>query len=64
MGQVVSFTATAGINGGSAYNGGPFGLGNNGIWDSGRNGYAELNDYTGFLRFDFPTAQYPLLVRS
>ena len=52
VGQVVNFTATAGINGGSAFNGN-FGLLQNGIWDSGRNGYAELNGVTGFLRFDF-----------
>jgi hypothetical protein len=55
---VVQFTGTPGFLGASAYNG-PFGLANNGSWDSGRNGYVGINNQQGgsgiFARFTFST---------
>ena len=50
VGRTVNFTGTSPVA--SVFNGG-FGLGSNGSWNSGRNGYAGLNNGDGFLRFTF-----------
>jgi hypothetical protein len=54
----VQFTGTPGFLGASLYNG-LFGLGSNGSWDSGRNGYVGINNQQNgsgiFARFTFST---------
>lgn len=54
----VQFTGTSGFLGASLYNG-PFGLANNGSWDSGRDGYVGINDQQNgsgiFAKFTFST---------
>lgn len=52
VGETVTFTGTPGFNGASVYNGG-FGLGGNGTWNSGRNGYVGDNSSTSFMTFTF-----------
>ncbi|MCZ6616516.1 MAG: metallophosphoesterase [Gammaproteobacteria bacterium] len=56
VGESVLFTGTNGFLGASLYNA-EFGLGSNGSWDSGRNGYVGINNQQGgsgiFAEFEF-----------
>jgi PEP-CTERM motif len=52
VGETTTYNGTAGGSGSSIYNSG-FGLGNNGIWTNGRNGYVGNNGEIGFTQFVF-----------
>ena len=54
FGTSIQYTGTAGVRGSSLNNGG-FGLGTNGEWNSGRNGYVGNDDGAAFSRFTFST---------
>ena len=52
VGETVTYTGTSGTDGSSVYNN-TFGLGGNGVWGDGRNGFVGNNDVTAFMQFMF-----------